>query len=396
MDYQHKYIDLILGVSLSLQQGEALSINTSERNADFAQLVAAKASEITQIPVSIVLIEEGVVKDVFTIAPIEHELIAETSQHKVLLRLEDASILEEFPKESLENIASNMPLLQKVGNLGPPQADKEIAPWAIAPVPTNYWARSVFVNSKDPVTEMWKLFANLLFLDDPKYPFSYTRHLKKLNEVVKRIITKDKHYIHIHNEECDLYLKMVNHSFPRHKLTLIGGTRAFIPTLFDHGLTMVIDSSFTHGTVTSTRPFLLLGQWVEGASLVFNEGKVVSFTASNGQKALQTALGIDEGACKIGFISLTEEKKEIPKEINYYGSKDIDESITSFIMLGMGESNHLKGLETFSDENELHDKSGLNISTFRGKIPIGDDTLNIDMYDDDSMYSVMIDGKFII
>jgi leucyl aminopeptidase (aminopeptidase T) len=130
---------------------------------------------------------------------------------------------------------------------------------------------------------------------------------------------------------------MVNHSFPRHKLTLIGGTRAFIPTLFDHGLTMVIDSSFTHGTVTSTRPFLLLGQWVEGASLVFNEGKVVSFTASNGQKALQTALGIDEGACKIGFISLTEEKKEIPKEINYYGSKDIDESITSFIMLGMGE-----------------------------------------------------------
>jgi len=189
---------------------------------------------------------------------------------------------------------------------------------------------------------------------------------------------------------------MVNHSFPRHKLTLIEGTRAFIPTLFDHGITMVIDSAYTHGTVTSTRPFLLLGQWIEGASLVFKEGKVVSFKATKGEKALQTALGIDEGASKIGFISLTEEKSEIPNEINYYGSKDIDESITSFVALGMGESNHLKGLETFSDENELHDKSGLNISTFRGRIPIGNDTLHVDMYDDDSMYSLMIDGKFIM
>ncbi len=395
MDYQNKYIDLILGVSLSLQQGEALSINTSERNADFAQLVAAKASEITQIPVSIVLIEEGVVKDVFSITPIENELIAESSQHKVLLRLEDASIVEEFPDDTLDNIASNMPLLQKVGNLGPPQADKEVAPWAIAPVPTPYWAKSVF-NSSDPLTDMWKLFSILLYLDDPKYPFSYTQHLKKMNDLVKRIINNDHHNIHISNGECDLHLKMVSHSIPRHKLTLINGARAFIPSLFDHGLTMVVDSSHTHGTVHSSRPFLLLGQWVEEAKIVFEEGKVVSFDAKKGKEALEIALKIDEGANKIGLVSFTEEKDALPSSIHYYGSKDIDESITSFIMLGMGESNHLKGLETFSDENELHNKSGLNISTFRGRVPIGNELLNVDMYDNDLKYPIIVNGKFII
>lgn len=395
MDYQKQYIDLLLGVSLSLQQGEALSINTSERNADFAQLVAAAASEITQIPVSIVLIEEGKVKDVFSIAPIEKELLAEQSEHKVLLRLEDASIIEEFPDDTLENIVSSMPSLQKVGNLGPPQAVKEIAPWAIAPVPTMYWAKSVFKGTH-PLDDMWKLFSSLLFLDEPNFPFSYTNHLKRMNEVLKRILTSKSECIHLHNDETDLHLKMVTESIPRHKLTILDGTRAFMPSLFNHGITSIIDTSFTHGTFTSTRPFLLLGKWVEGAKLECIDGKVVSFHATKGKEALQAFLDIDEGAKRIGFISVTEEKEELPSSIHYYGSKDIDESITSFIALGMGESNHLRGLDTYGDEVELHDKSGLNTSTCRGRIPIGNRNLNVDVYDKESSYPIMVNGKFII
>ena len=395
MDYQSKYIELLLGVSLSLQQGEALSINTSERNADFAQLVAQRASEVTQIPVSIVLLEEGVVKEVFSVTPIENELIAETSQHTVLRRLEDSLIVEEFPHNTVEEIAANIPLLQQVGNLGPPQADKEVAVWAIAPVPSLYWSKSIF-NTINPIDDMYKLFASLLFLDDPKYPFSYTQHLKEMNDLVKRIITNDKHYLHIHNANCDLYIKMVLHSIPRHKLTLIEGTRAFIPTLFNHGITIVTDFSFTHGKISSSRPFLLLGKWIQGAQIVFEEGKVVSFDAQSGKEVLEVAFNIDEGAARIGFISLTDEKEFLPPNINYYGSKAIDEAITSFIALGMGESNHLKGLETFSDEHELHDKSGLNMSIFRGRIPIGNDSLNVEIYDDESSYPIMINGKFII
>ena len=144
MDYQNNYIDLILGVSLSLQQGEGLSINTSERNLEFAQIVAQKASEITLVPVSIVLIEEGSVKDVFSVTPVDHDLVAETSTQRVLLRLEDASIVEEFPKATIEEIAANIPLLQAVGNLGSPQLSKEVAPWATIPVPSPFWSKTIF------------------------------------------------------------------------------------------------------------------------------------------------------------------------------------------------------------------------------------------------------------
>ncbi len=395
MDYQKQYIDLLLGVSLSLQQGEALSINTSERNADFAQLVAAAASEITQIPVSIVLIEEGIVKDVFSITPIEKELLAEQSEHKVLLRLEDASIVDEFPDESFETIISNMPLLQKVGNLGPPQNVKEIAPWAVAPVPTRYWAQRVFKGTH-PLDDMWKLFSSLLFLDESNFPFSYTNHLKKLNMIVKRILNSESEYLHIHNDDTDLHLKLVPSSIPRHKLSILDGNRAFMPSLFNHGITMIIENTYTKGTITSSRPFLLLGEWVEGARFVFEGGKVISFDATKGKEALLKALDIDEGASKIGFIHLTEEKEYLDPSIHYYGSKDLDESITSFIALGMGESNHLRGLHTYHDEVELEEKSGLNTSLFRGRVPFGTHNLHIKMYHDDKEIIIMESGKFII
>ncbi len=62
----------------------------------------------------------------------------------------------------------------------------------------------------------------------------------------------------------------------------------------------------------------------------------------------------------------------------------------------MGESNHLKGLDTYSEESELHDKSGLNTSTFRGRIPIGNSELNVEMYSNDTTYPIIVNGKFII
>ncbi len=394
MDYQNNYIDLILGVSLSLQQGEGLSINTSERNLEFAQIVAQKASEITLVPVSIVLIEEGSVKDVFSVTPVDHDLVAETSTQRVLLRLEDASIVEEFPKATIEEIAANIPLLQAVGNLGSPQLSKEVAPWATIPVPSPFWSKTIF-SGKEPIDDMWKLFASLLFLDSSNFPNSYINHLKKMNEILKRMYTLGQEHFHIYDGKTDIYIKLIPNSIPRHKLTLLENGRAFMPTLFNHGISMVVDSSFTHGTIHASRPFLILGTWVEGVSLTFFEGKVVDFHASKGKKALEIALNIDDGANKIGLVSLIEEKTELSPIIHYYGSPSIDEAITSYISLGMGESNHLKELEVYEDESELREKTGLNVSLLKGRIPFGSAHLNVDMGEGEKLYPIMVNGKFI-
>ena len=124
MDYRKKYMDIILGVSLNLCEGEGLSINTGEGNLQFAQDLAQMASEITKVPVSIVLVEEGKVKEVFSVTPVEHELISETSVQKVLLRLSDADIDNDLSDYSPDQIVSQPPLLQRAGNLGPSSAEQ--------------------------------------------------------------------------------------------------------------------------------------------------------------------------------------------------------------------------------------------------------------------------------
>jgi len=87
------------------------------------------------------------------------------------------------------------------------------------------------------------------------------------------------------------------------------------------------------------------------------------------------ALKIDKGANKIGLLSLVEEKKDISSSIHYYGSLSIDESITTYISLGMGESNHLNRLEEYGDEEELHKETGLK--------------------DDETHYPLLVNGEFV-
>jgi aminopeptidase len=396
MDYKKKYIDLLLTVSLHLQEGEGLSINTSERNLEFAQELAQEASEITKVPVSIVLVEEGVVKDVFSITPIMNELVAETSLQKVLLRLTDVEIGNDLSTYDVKTIAQNPPLLQQAGNLGPPQLNKEIAPFALAAVPNKLWADELFDNQPDSLERLWSLFASRLFLDVENSAEAWINHLGNMGNLVRFIHRTEAEELHLYDEHTNLHLKVVEQSRFRHRLSLLDNKRAYIPSLFDRSITMIPDTTFTYGYIQATRPFKLLGQWVEDAKLVFEGGKVVEFDAKSGKEALEVALNIDEGASKVGLISFSSESSDFPSDIHFYGVGALDEAITSTLVLGMGEANHLEALKTYDDEIQLSAETGLNVSHFRGRIPFGSPTLCVDLVDSNQKrIPILINGSFI-
>ena len=58
MDKKYEdYADSIITDFLDLRTGDALSINTDEKDLDFARLIARKAIEVTDVTVKIVVIE---------------------------------------------------------------------------------------------------------------------------------------------------------------------------------------------------------------------------------------------------------------------------------------------------------------------------------------------------
>lgn len=127
------YIDSIINCLLRLESGEALSINTEEKDFEFARNIALAACEVTSVPVKIVVTVNGRPSDVIDIDP---QGTALDPVRHVLLRLEHMEN-REMPQDALDIIVeeTDFPTLQKLGHLAEPLSfGRRIAlPWCVVP-----------------------------------------------------------------------------------------------------------------------------------------------------------------------------------------------------------------------------------------------------------------------
>ena len=271
-----------------------------------------------------------------------------------------------------------------------------MAPFAVAAVPHRLWAEKVFGKGDDTLDRMWSLFASHLFLDREDTSRAWVDHLRFNQDLLRQIHRHESIQLHIYDSKTDLRVMMIEESRFRQRLSILANQRSFISSLFDRGITMIPDSSYTRGIVYPPRPFRMLGQWVTNAKFVFENGKVVSYDADEGKEALEKIFAIDEGSSKAGFLSFTEEHI-FPHDIHYYGDPVIDDVFTSSLFLGMGDAKHMEALKTYEDEKELGEQTGVNISNFRGRIPIGSPSLCVDIIDEqDQTFPLMVNGRFIL
>lgn len=127
------YIESIIKCLLRLESGEALSVNTEEKDFEFARNIALAACEVTSVPVKIVVTVNGRPSDVIDIDP--QGVAADPVRH-VLLRLEHVEN-REMPEDALDIIVeeTDFPTLQKLGHLAEPLTfGRRIAlPWCVVP-----------------------------------------------------------------------------------------------------------------------------------------------------------------------------------------------------------------------------------------------------------------------
>lgn len=62
------------------------------------------------------------------------------------------------------------------------------------------------------------------------------------------------------------------------------------------------DSRRVDGYVSSTKPLSYAGTIISGMKFTFKDGKVVDFSAEQGEEALKNLLAIDEGAKHLGKL----------------------------------------------------------------------------------------------
>jgi len=311
-----------------------------------------------------------------------------------LLRLDDTEDREWDFREDPESALGNMALLQKAGILGAPPLTRQVAPWALMPIPGPVWANRLF-GEGGTEEELWRLFTYVMKLDAKDPTGAWDEQARLIQHRLNVLNSLRISSVHIQNSTTDLTFSLVKDSHWRGGRQILPNGRSFIPQLPLERVSVIPERSSVTGTIRASRPFKLLGKMVENAVFTFAEGRVVDAQASSGAQLLRQVLSIDQGASRLGEIALVDEDSPLRGFGDFFGYSGFDDNLSSSIAFGVVDSLHLDDNSGFEDENDLQARTGCNISDIHLVVKFGtpDTKVNV-LLTDGIEINIMHDGSF--
>src|SRR5699024_7754953 len=131
-----------------------------------------------------------------------------------------------------------------------------------------------------------------------------------------------------------------------------------------------------NGTVASTMPLNYGGSLIDNFSLTFKDGKVIDFSAEQGEDVLKHLLETDEGARRLGEVALVPHESPVSQSGLIFYNTLFDENASCHVALGKAYPTNIEGGSDMS-KDEL-DKNGVNDSLIHVDFMIGSEKLDID------------------
>jgi aminopeptidase len=388
-----RYARLIVTTQLKLESGDVLSINTEGRYRDFARILAKAACEATQQVVNIVETNHGKVAQVVQIDPAEPEIFRPEKKGPVMchvFNLDDTPFsLDEEPA----SLASDVAKLGMFGLLAEPVfLDRKIAvPWANIPLPGPNWA-SLLLGEEATVAEMWELFAAIFRLGEQNPAYFWESQGNLLHFRKQKLNKLGPLELELTGSEWSLQTRTAPDTVWAGGVGTVPAGRQFIAHLPMQNVFASLDCTASNGTVTSSRPFMVLGKIVEDASFEIENGKVTSYRATRGKDALDAYFSVDEGASRVCELSLADEdtleSRYIPKGIHVHFNR----ATTTHLTLGGFDLATL----TDQDSDEAIDNSHLSRSLVRLEVPVGDNRFSVAAIDTEKdRHELVEEGIFL-
>lgn len=147
------------------------------------------------------------------------------------------------------------------------------------------------------------------------------------------------------------------------------------------------------GYISSTKPLSYAGTTISGMTFTFKDGKVIDFSAEQGQDVLAKLLDTDEGARSLGEVALVPDPSPISQSGIIFYNTLFDENASNHLALGAAYAFSVEGGTEMTDE-ELAE-AGLNRSQTHVDFMVGSDKMNIDgIREDGSTVPVFRNGNW--
>lgn len=250
--------------------------------------------------------------------------------------------------------------------------------WTLLGIPVEGWARKIFpdLSDQEGIPALWDAIFKIcrIYEDDPIG--AWATHLEDLQKRGDHLNQKAYGGLHFKAPGTDLKLTLPEGHIWRSAGFETQSGIPFTANIPTEEVFTLPDRRFTEGTVSSTRPLVYSGNVIDNFSLTFKEGKVVGFSAEQGENILERMITTDEGAGMLGEVALVPNSSPISQSGLLFYNTLYDENASCHMALGNAYRFSLKGGEAMTKEDfEAH---GGNISLIHSDFMMGSGDLDID------------------
>ena len=251
--------------------------------------------------------------------------------------------------------------------------------WTVVAAASEGWAAKVFpelATSEEQVDALWNEIFKTTRIYEENPVIAWDIHDKKLQEKAAELNEQQFTALHYTAPGTDITIGL-----PKNHLWEGAGSynargEEFMANMPTEEVFTAPDSRRVDGYVSSTKPLSYAGTISSGMKFTFKDGKVVDFSAEQGEEALKNLLAIDEGAKHLGEVALVPDPSPISQSGLIFYNTLFDENASNHLAFGSAYAFNLQGGTEMSEE-ELAE-AGLNRSQTHVDFMVGSDKMNID------------------
>jgi len=312
-----RYAELIVVHGLNIGQGQLLNINAEPIHRELARLIAKAAYShgacLVDCPLSDPVlgrlrIEESC-EDSLNFVPgyitgKYNELIDSKAANLKLVGSEFPDILQGLSPERINKVRlANYTAVKRFYEDG---IGKSLVHWCVAGAATSAWASKVFPNlsEEEALESLWESIFRICRVDRPDFLEEWGRHNSDLVSRSKKLSTLKIKELHFVGPDTDLKVALSEKAIFKGGREMSALGREFEPNLPTEEVFTTPDRRLTQGHVKATRPFMVNGILVKDLSMTFAEGRLESFSASEGAETFRTYVDSDPGGRFLGEVAL--------------------------------------------------------------------------------------------
>ena len=250
--------------------------------------------------------------------------------------------------------------------------------WTIVACATPAWAAAVFPDlpKDEALARLWDAIFAASRVDQPDPVAAWKKHDANLHARADWLTEKQYSALHFRGPGTDLRVGLSDGH-----LWLGGGSTAQnglygIPNMPTEEVFTTPHKDRVEGRVKSTKPLSYQGTLIEEISVRFEAGRIVEAHATRGEQVLQRMIETDEGARRLGEVSLVPHSSPIASSGLLFMNTLFDENAACHIALGQAYSSCLKDGDSLTPE-QLSAR-GANSSLIHVDWMIGSDRIDLD------------------